>query len=57
MIFQSYMELKIQPEMKKNLYAERMQFWNKMLWDEKENEVERKLQYIKATEFLLKKNF
>ena len=56
-IFQSYMELKIQPEMKTNLYAERMHFWNKMLWDEKENEVERKLQYIKATEFLLKKNF
>ena len=36
------MDLKSTPEMKKDLNAERMYFWDKMVWEEKEAIVEKK---------------
>ena len=47
------MELRADPEMKKNLHQERMFFWDKMLWQEKERAVNRNILYKKATKFLL----
>ena len=47
------MDLKAIPEMKKDLFSERMLFWNKMLWEEEERMVEKQQLYIKATEFLM----
>jgi hypothetical protein len=34
-IFQHYMELKPEPEMKNNVEPERMLFWQRLYWDEK----------------------
>ena len=48
------MELKSEPEMKKQLHKERMFFWDKMVWEEKERLVEKKQLYIMATQFLIK---
>ena len=36
------MDLKSTPEMKQGLNAERMYFWDKMVWEEKEAIVEKK---------------
>ena len=47
------MELKAAPEMKQDLEAERMHFWEKMLWAHKQEAIERKVVYTKATQFLL----
>ena len=47
------MELRSDPEMKTNLHEERMFFWEKMLWQEKERAVSRKILYQKSTKFLL----
>merc|ERR1712106_243941 len=49
----NYMELKAAPEMKQDLEAERMHFWEKMLWTPKQEAIERRVVYTKATEFLL----
>merc|ERR1711892_696574 len=49
----NYMELKAAPEMKQDLEAERMHFWEKMLWTPKQDAIERSVVYTKATEFLL----
>ena len=53
-IFKNYMELKSEPEMRKQLHKERMFFWDKMVWEEKERLVEKKQLYIMATQFLIK---
>ena len=47
------MELKSDPEMKQDLHNERMQFWEKMIWREKEENIERKMLYVEATQFFL----
>ena len=47
------MELKSEPEMKKHLHKERMFFWNKMIWEERERFIDKKQLYFKTTEFLL----
>ena len=39
--------------MRQDLAAERMFFWNKMLWAEREQEVELRVIYKKASEFML----
>ena len=39
--------------MKKDLHSERMFFWDKMVWAERESMVEKNQLYIKATNFLL----
>merc|ERR1712106_462014 len=49
----NYMELKAVSEMKQDLLPERMQFWERMLWAAKEQDIERKATYIEATQFLL----
>ena len=46
------MELKAEPEMKTNLHEERVYFWNKMLWQEREHLVEKNLLYVKTTKFI-----
>ena len=43
---------KAEPEMKKDIHPERMYFWNKMIWEEKESLVERQQLYHKTTNFL-----
>ena len=35
------MEIKAAPEMKKDLHSERMFFWDKMVWAERESIVEK----------------
>ena len=52
-IFQNDMELKSDPEMKQDLHNERMQFWENMIWREKEENIERKMLYVEATQFFL----
>ena len=42
--------------MKKNLLAERMHYWDKMMWAPKIEEIQKKVVYTKATQFLLEKN-
>ena len=49
------MELKAKPEMKKDIHPERIFFWNKMFWQEKENKVE-SLKIYKETNAFLKRN-
>ena len=50
--YQNYLDLKAEPEMKKNIHPERMYFWNKMIWEEKESLIERQQLYQRATNFL-----
>ena len=47
------MDLNSEPEMKQDLFSERMYFWDKMVWEEEEIMIEKKLLYAKATQFLL----
>ena len=47
------MELKAEPEMGRDLLQERMLFWERMLWAEKEETIDRKIMYTRATQFLL----
>ena len=49
------MELKAQPEMKKVIHPERMLFWNKMFWQQKENKAEY-LKIYQETDAFLKIN-
>ena len=49
------MELKAKPEMKKDIHPERIFFWNKMFWQEKENKAESSKIY-KETNAFLKRN-
>jgi len=49
----NYMEINAKPEMKKDLFIERMFFWDKMLWEEEERMVEKKQLYYKTTQFLM----
>ena len=47
------MEINAKPEMKKDLFIERMFFWDKMLWEQEERMVEKKQLYYKTTQFLM----
>ena len=47
------MDINYKPEMKQDLYSERMFFWDKMVWEAEEIMIEKKLLYAKATQFLL----
>ena len=47
------MDLNANPEMKEDLFSERVYFWDKMIWQEEERMVEKKILYKKATQFLL----
>ena len=47
------MEIKAEPEMKQDLAAGRMYFWEKMLWQERQFAVEKRELYKKTTEFLV----
>ena len=47
------MEIKAEPEMKQELAAERMYFWEKMLWQERQYAVEKRELYKKTTQFLM----
>ena len=50
---QNYMELKAAPEMKTHLHHERVFFWEKMIWQEKQAMVEKDQLYKTSTQFLL----
>ena len=50
------MELKAVPEMSQDILSERMYYWDKMLWASKQEDIERKVMYKKATQFLINKN-
>ena len=50
---QNYLDLSATPQMRQDLAAERMFFWNKMLWAEREQEVELRVIYKKASQFIL----
>ena len=47
------MDLNANPEMKEDLFSERVFFWDKMIWQEAERMVEKKILYEKATQFLI----
>ena len=47
------MELRSDPEMKTNLHEERMFFWEKMLWQEKERAVSRKILFLMGFDSLM----
>merc|ERR1712227_488500 len=49
----NYMDLNANPEMKEDLFSERVLFWDKMIWQEAERMVEKKILYEKATQFLI----
>ena len=50
------MELKAEPVMAENLLSERMYFWEKMVWQEKERIVDLKLLYLRTKQFLEENN-
>ena len=50
------MELKALPENGENLLAERMHFWDTMVWANREEVIERKMMYLQATQYLLQNN-
>ena len=50
---QNYLDLSAVPQMKQDLAAERMFFWDKMLWAEREREVELRMIYKKTSQFIL----
>ena len=52
-LHQNYMKLSAVPHMEQDLLSERMHYWEKMLWEPKQKEIERKVVYAKATKFLL----
>ena len=47
---------RIVPIMKKELEKERMFFWDKMIWNEREKLVEKKQLYQETTKFLINGN-
>ena len=47
------MDLNANPAMKEDLFSERVFFWEKMIWEEEECMVEKKILYEKATQFLI----
>ena len=47
------MDLNANPEMKEDLFSERVLFWDKMIWQEAERMVEKKILYEKATQFII----
>ena len=49
---QRFLELKADPEPGENLLANRMYFWEKLVWQSKEKLVERKMIYQQTIEFL-----
>merc|ERR1712183_1192488 len=51
-----YMELKAEPEVGENLLADRMQFWEAMVWQEKESRIELQTLYNKITGLLSDNN-
>ena len=50
------MELKAEPEVGENLLADRMHFWDAMVWGEKESKVEIKTLYNKIAGLLSDNN-
>ena len=56
MISQKYLELKAEPEVGENLLADRMYFWEAMVWEKKENKVEHQNLYNRITELLSQPN-
>ena len=50
---QNYMELKAEPQLKKDLQAKRMYFWEKMVWQQQEREVERQQLYYRTTQYVI----
>merc|ERR1711879_698805 len=49
----NYMEINFEPKMKKNLNEDRMYFWEKMVWAEREWSIEKRQLYAKSTKYLL----
>ena len=47
------MEINFEPKMKKNLHEDRMYFWEKMVWAEREWSIEKRQLYAKSTKYLL----
>ena len=50
---QNYLDLSAVPQMRQDLAPERMFFWDKMLWAEREREVELRVIYKKTSKFIL----
>merc|ERR1711997_1182734 len=50
----NYLDLQLEPSMKKNLAAERMLFWERMLYAPMEEDIERKVIIKKAMKFFMK---
>ena len=50
------MELKAEPEVGENLLADRMYFWQAMVWEEKENRIELQTLYNKISGLLSDNN-
>ena len=45
------MDLNANPEMKEDLFSERVFFWDKMIWQEAERMVEKKILYAQASKW------
>ena len=50
------MELKTEPEVGENLLADRMYFWESMVWEEKERRIELQTLYHKISGLLTDKD-
>ena len=50
------MELKAEPEMGENLLADRMYFWDAMVWQAKEEKIELQAVYDRTVELLSANN-
>ena len=52
-LLQNYLDLSAVPRMRQDLAAERMFFWDKMLWAEREWDVELRVIYKKTSQFII----
>jgi len=51
-----YLEISKTPEMKYNIHPERITFWQKMLWDRKEDHIDRMMLYGKLSKLFMMSN-
>jgi carboxylesterase type B len=47
----NYMDLKPEPELKQNVAAERMRFWERLIWATREKNIDRKILFKKVQKF------
>ena len=50
------MELKAEPEARQDLLADRMYFWEKLVWQSRQTQVDNSQLYLRTAQLLMKNN-